>query len=193
MKKQLGPKPIIFPTPILVVGTYDENEKPNGMAVAWGGVCSSEPPAVTIAVRKQRKTYDNLCKNMAFTVNIPNEGLMEEADFFGVVSGKKLDKFEHSGLTPVKGQHVNAPYIEEFPLSLECKVISSTEIGQHVVFIGEIINMIADESVVDEKGNLDAAKVGAIGYDPAGSNYTSPGKIIGKAFKVGLAILKKNE
>ncbi|HZK01349.1 MAG TPA: flavin reductase family protein [Anaerovoracaceae bacterium] len=193
MKKELGAKPIVFPTPVLIIGTYNDDGTPNAMNVAWGGICGSEPPAVMIAVRKERKTYENLCRCGEFTVNIPNENLMEAADFFGIASGKTVDKFQAAGVKAVKGKHVNAPYIEEFPVNVECRLLDKLEIGLHVIFIGEILNVMADDAVLGDEGKIDVAKVGAIGFDPAARNYTATGKVVGKAFSAGLPILKSTE
>ncbi len=191
MKKEIGAKPIIFPTPVLIIGTYNEDGTPNAMNVAWGGICGSVPPAVSIAVRKERKTYENICSRKAFTVNIPNEDLMDEADFFGVVSGKKMNKFDHVDLKTVKAENVDAPYIEEFPVVAECKVLESIEVGEHVIIIGEIVNVLAEDSVLNEKGVIDVEKVNAIGFDPADNCYTTTGKVVGKAFSAGVPILKR--
>lgn len=191
MKREIGAEAIIFPTPVLIVGTYNEDGRPNAMNVAWGGICGSEPPAISIAIRKERKTYENICRSKVFTVNIPNEKLMEVADFFGIASGKEIDKFKYAGVTAKKAGHIDAPYIEEFPVCAECRLIKTTEIGKHVIFIGEIVNVLADDSVVGEKGIIDVEKVGAIGFDPAGNYYTATGQKVGKAFSAGLEILKQ--
>ncbi|GAB1476506.1 flavin reductase family protein [Bacillota bacterium] len=191
MKREIGAAPIIFPTPVLIVGTYNEDGRPNAMNVAWGGICSSEPPAISVAIRKERKTYENICRSKVFTINIPDESLMEAADFFGISSGKEIDKFQYAGVTAIKSGNIDAPYIEEFPVCAECKLISSTEIGKHVIFIGEIVNVLADERVIGAKGIIDVEKVGAIGFDPAGNNYTATGHVVGKAFSAGLNMLKQ--
>lgn len=190
MKKNLGAKDVIFPAPVLIVGTYDENGVPNAMNVAWGGLCSSTPPAVAISIRKERKTYQNILLKKAFTVNIANEAVMAEADYVGLVSGNKVNKFESGKITAVKAGHVDAPYIEEFPVSFECKVIDKLEVGQHMHIIGEIINIIADEAVLDEKGHVDVTKLKAIGYDPAGNQYIAASQVVGKAFSAGMPLMK---
>ena len=159
MKKSIGAETIIYPTPVLVVGTYNAEGKPNVMTAAWGGICCSSPPCVAIALRKATYTYGNIVQQGAFTINIPSEKHARYADYFGMASGKKTDKFDVSGLTPVKSALVNAPYIEEFPFALECKLIHKIEIGLHTQFIGEILDIKADEGVLDEKGMLDIEKV----------------------------------
>ena len=191
MKKNLGAKDLIFPAPVLIVGTYDENGTPNAMNVAWGGLCSSNPPAVAISIRAERKTYKNILSKKAFTVNIANEAVMAEADYFGLVSGNTANKFDNVNMTTVKAQHVDAPYIDEFPASFECKVLSITEIGKHMHVVGEIVNVIADEAVLDDAGSIDVTKLKAIGYDPSGNHYIAASQIVGKAFSVGIPLMKK--
>ncbi len=147
MKMSLGIGPLIFPTPAWVVGTYDKEGKPNAMTTAWGGICCSKPPCVGVSLQKIRYSYENIMARKAFTVNVPSETYVKEVDYFGVVSGRKVDKFAATGLTPVKSNLVDAPYIEEFPLVLECRVIHTIEIGLHTQFIGEIMDIKAEESV----------------------------------------------
>ena len=150
MKKSLGAKTLVYPTPVLVIGTYDNEGNPNAMTAAWEGICCSSPPCVTISVRKATYTYGNLMYKKAFTLNIPSESYVKEADYFGIVSGKKEDKFAKTGLTPVKSDIVDAPYISEFPVNLECKIIHVIEIGLHTQFIGEVMDVKIDDTI--EKG-----------------------------------------
>jgi flavin reductase (DIM6/NTAB) family NADH-FMN oxidoreductase RutF len=191
MKKSIGAKTIIYPTPILVVGTYDTAGKPNVMTVAWGGICCSSPPCVAISIRKATYTYGNIVQQSAFTVNIPSEKQARYADYFGMVSGKKTDKFEISGLTPVRSTLVNAPYIEEFPFALECKVIHQIEIGLHTQFIGEILDIRAEEKMLDEKGMLDIERVRPFFYAPEANTYYGMGQSLGAAFSIGQVVKKK--
>ena len=123
MKKSLGAKTILYPTPVLIVGTYDAAGKPNAMTAAWGGICCSSPPCVAVSLRKATYTYGNIAQQGGFTINIPSEKHVLEADYFGLMSGKKTDKFAESGLTPVRSDLVNAPYIAEFPFVLECRLL----------------------------------------------------------------------
>lgn len=191
MKKDLGAKDILFPTPVLIVGTYDKDGTPNAMNVAWGGLCSSTPPAIAISIRPERKTYQNILEKRAFTVNVASEAVMAEADYFGLVSGNEARKLDHVSVTPVKAEHVDAPYLAEFPLALECRVMEILNVGRHAHIIGEIINIVADEAVLDEKGHVDVTKLKAIGYDPAGNHYVAASEIVGAAFSAGLALAKK--
>src|SRR4030066_2352802 len=123
MKKSMGAKTLVFPTPVWVVGTYDQAGKPNMMTVAWGGICCSMPPCIAVSLRKATYTYGSLMERKAFTVNVPSEDYVKEADYIGLASGRDVDKFAATGLTAVKSDLVDAPYVKEFPLILECKVI----------------------------------------------------------------------
>jgi len=185
MKKSLGAKTILFPTPVLIVGSYDAKAFPNMMNVAWGGIAGSEPPCVTISVRDHRKTYENILAKKAFTVNIPSEKYMKEADYVGIVSGKTEDKFKATGLTPVKSDLVDAPYIKEFPLVMECVLKESHNLGIHTQFIGEIKDVKVDESALNVKGFPDPEKMKAFMFDPGTSAYYATGKFLGQAFTVG--------
>jgi len=193
MKKSIGAKTIIYPTPVLIVGTYDAAGKPNVMTVAWGGICCSSPPCIAISLRKATYTYGNIVQSGAFTISIPSERHAPYADYFGMVSGKKTDKFEASGLTPVKSTLVNAPYIKEFPLVLECKVIHQIEIGLHIQFIGEILDVKAEGDVLDKKGKLDIEKVRPFFYVPESNTYYRMGEYLGEAFSIGQDVKKKSK
>lgn len=188
MKTSIGAKTIVYPTPVFIVGTYDQAGKPNAMTAAWGGICCSSPPCVAISLRKARYTYGNIVARKAFTINIPSETYVREADYFGIVSGKNEDKFATTGLTPVRSELVDAPYIEEFPFALECKLFQTVEIGVHVQFIGEIVDIKADESVQGENGALDIEKVKPILFAPADNAYYGVGEFLGKAFSIGKQI-----
>ena len=185
MKKSMGAKTILYPTPVLVVGTYDNAGKPNVMTAAWGGICCSAPPCVAISLRKATYTYSNLIENRAFTINIPSEKQARYADYFGLVSGKNTDKFAISGLTPTRSTLVNAPYIEEFPFALECRVVHQFEIGLHTQFIGEIMDIKAEDNMLNEQGVLDIEKVKPFFYAPEANNYYRMGSLLGAAFSIG--------
>lgn len=193
MKKNMGANTLAFPTPVFIVTTYNNDGTPNAMNVAWGGVAASVPPAVAISIREERKTYENIDSKGVFVVNIADEAHMAEADYFGLVSGNEANKFENVDVTAVKATHVDAPYIDEFPVALECKVMSTQNIGGHMHIIGEIVNVVADEAVLNEKGIIDVEKVKAIAYDPSDNNYTAASSIVGKAFSAGLPIMNKDK
>jgi flavin reductase (DIM6/NTAB) family NADH-FMN oxidoreductase RutF len=192
MKKSIGAKTIIYPTPVLVVGTYDAAGKPNVMTAAWGSICCSSPPCVAVALRKATYTYGNIVQQGAFTINIPSDKHARYADYFGTVSGKNTDKFDVSGLTAVRSTLVNAPYIEEFPFALECKLIQQIEIGLHTQFIGEILDIKADEGALDEKGVLDIEKVRPFFYAPEAGSYYRMGEFLGSARSIGRDVIKKS-
>ncbi|HSL98547.1 MAG TPA: flavin reductase family protein [Candidatus Limnocylindria bacterium] len=200
MKKSFGAKTLVFPTPVWVVGSYDKQGKPNVMAVAWGGICCSNPPCVAVSLRKATYTYGNILKWKAFTVNVPSETHAREADYIGTASGRNVDKFAATGLTPVRSQFVDAPYVREFPLVLECRLLRTVEIGLHTQFIGEIVDVKADESVIssdiDEsvlgaEGLPDIEKVKPMVYSPEVGRYHGIGKNLGKAYSIGKTIGKK--
>ena len=185
MKQSFGAKTILFPTPVLIIGSYDEQGRPNLMNVAWGGICSSQPPSVAISVRPARQTHHNIVTSQAFTVNIPSIDQVKAADYVGIYSGRTEDKFAALGLTAVRGEWVNAPYVEEFPLALECKVTHTFEFGVHTQFIGEILDVKVDQRVLDESGNIDITKVQPFIFSPSDAGYYRIGEFIGKAFSIG--------
>jgi flavin reductase (DIM6/NTAB) family NADH-FMN oxidoreductase RutF len=185
MKKTLGARTLVYPTPTWVVGTYDKDEKPNGATVAWGGVCCSRPPCVAISLRKATYTHGSLTLRRAFTVNVPSQGQVREADYFGIATGREVDKFSAAGLTPVRSEIVDAPYIEEFPLILECRLLHTHELGLHTQFVGQILDVKADQSVLGSDGLPDMEKVRPIIFAPDTQLYYGVGEYLGQAFKVG--------
>lgn len=184
MKKSLGAGIYALPTPAWVVGSYDENGKANAMTIAWGGVSCSKPPCLSISLRQATYTYGCIMERGAFTVNIPSEEHAVETDYFGMASGKDEDKFARTGLTAVKGRSVDAPYIEEFPLAVECKLLHTIEIGLHTQFIGEIVDVLAEEAVL-VGGNPTMDKVLPILYGTSTKSYFRTGSYLGKAFSIG--------
>jgi len=188
MKKSIGPKSIVYPTPVFVVGTYDQSGNPNVMTAAWGGICCSLPPCVAISLRKATYTYGNIVERKAFTISIPPETYVKEADYFGIVSGRKENKFLRSGLTPVKSEVVDAPYVQEFPFVLECRLLHTLEIGLHTQFVGEIMDIKIDEDVIGEKGLPDIQKIKPIIFAPDIRTYHGVGNYLGKAFSIGKEI-----
>jgi flavin reductase (DIM6/NTAB) family NADH-FMN oxidoreductase RutF len=190
MKKSIGAKTIVYPTPVFIVGTYDKSERPDAMAAAWGGISCSKPPCVSISLQKHRYTLENIMERKAFTINIPSEYYVDEADYFGIVSGRDNDKFSESGLTPVKSDIVDAPYIKEFPLILECKLFHKVDLGMHIQVTGEIMDVKMDEEVADSNGVPDITKIKPFMYDPAAVSYYGVGKKLGNAFNLGNKIKK---
>lgn len=188
MKESLGPKTIVYPAPVFVVGTYDKEGKPNAMTASWGGICCSRPPCVAVSLRKATYSYWNIVERKAFTVNIPSETHIRQADYFGMASGKAEDKLAVAGFQPVRSGLVDAPYIEEFLFVLECDLLQTVEIGLHTQFIGEIRDVKADTSVLDEKGLPDIKRVKPILYAPESSLYYGIGEFLGKAFSIGRGV-----
>jgi len=185
MKKSIGAKTIVYPTPVFVVGTYDENERPNVMTVAWGGICCSKPPCVAVSLRKATYSHGNILRRKAFTVSIPSENHVRQADYFGMASGRKEDKFSATGLTPVKSELVDAPYVEEFPLVLECKLLHTFELRLHTQFVGEIMDVKADPSVLNQQGLPDIEKIRPLLFAPETQRYHGVGQFLGEAFSIG--------
>jgi flavin reductase (DIM6/NTAB) family NADH-FMN oxidoreductase RutF len=185
MKKSIGAKPMVYPTPVFVVGTYDKAGRPNVMTAAWAGICCSRPPCVSVSLRKATYTYSNIIEHRAFTISIPSQDHIKQVDYFGMVSGKNKDKFSATGLTPVKSELVNAPYVEEFSFVLECKLLHTFEIGLHTQFIGEILDIKAEEAVLGENGLPAIEKVKPFLYAPEYRTYYGVGEFLGKAYSIG--------
>ena len=185
MKTSLGAKTILYPCPVLIIGSYDADGNPNIMNVAWGGICCSKPPCVNISLRKATYTYGNIMLRQAFTVNIPSTDHVREADYVGLYTGAEEDKFAALGLTPLKSELVDAPLVRDFPLNLECRVVHTAELGLHTLFVGEIMDVKADESILAEDGKPDVEKLRPFLYAVDNRSYRSFGGEIGTAFSIG--------
>ena len=185
MKKSLGAKTLLFPTPVLLVGSYDEEGNPNLMTASWGGICCSQPPCIAVSLRKATYTYAAIVKRKAFTIGVASEERMVEADYVGIVSGSDFDKFTHLGLTPVHSKVVDAPYAAEFPLVLECRLLHTLEIGLHTQFVGEIVDVKADPNVLAADGLPDIMKIKPLIFDTGHRGYHGVGPLLGLAFTVG--------
>ncbi|MDI9370889.1 MAG: flavin reductase family protein [Synergistota bacterium] len=185
-------KPLpVYPAPVFLVGVYDEESRPSGMIAAWGGVCCSEPPCISIAVQRSRHSFGGIEARKAFTVNIPSEAQAAQADYFGIFSGRDRDKFAAAGLTPKRGELVDAPLVEEFPISFECEVVHSAELGSHVLFVGKVVRTWALEECLNDKGQPDPLKVRPLVFAPQYGLYYGLGdKPVADAFSVGKSIEK---
>ncbi len=181
MKRSLGPQSILYPTPTVVVCTYDPEGRPNMMTAAWAGVACSSPAMVTVSLREATYSHGNIAMRKAFTMGIPSEDQWREADHVGMVSGRNTLKFKTTGLTPKRSEHVDAPYVEEFPVTLECKLFQTHELGLHTQYVGEIMNVLVDEEVLDENDNVDIERLRPIIFSPGTSVYHGVGQILGKA------------
>ena len=185
MKRSLGRKTLVVPAPVWVVGTYDDEEKPNIMTAAWSGICCSKPPAVCVSLREATYTYGNIVAREALTVNVPSVDFAKQTDYVGIASGRDEDKFSVAGLTPVRSELVDAPYVAEFPLSLECRLIHTLKIGLHTLFVGEIVDVKADEAVLNEKDRPAIEKVRPFVFSVGEQTYHAIGDVAGPAFNMG--------
>lgn len=188
MKRSLGAKTLTYPTPTWIVGSYDKQGKPNGMTAAWGGICCSDPPCVAVSLRKATYSYGSLMERKAFTISVPSQSQVKVADYFGLVSGRDTDKFAATGLTAVDSELVDAPYVKECSLVLECKVLQHFDLGLHTQFVGEILDVKADEEVLDASGMPDILKALPIIFSPGNRVYYGIGALLGHAFAVGKEI-----
>jgi flavin reductase (DIM6/NTAB) family NADH-FMN oxidoreductase RutF len=186
MKLSLPAQPILLPSPVLVVGTYGADGKPNIMTAAWGGIACSKPPCISVSLREVTLTHHNIKQAEAFTVNIPSERHLKEADFVGLVSGRDHDKFKETHLTPEKSKLVNAPLVAEFSYSLECRLVRQVELGLHTMFVGEIVGMVAASEVLSPRQLPDIEKVRPMLWGSFGTmGYYGIGEKLGAAFSVG--------
>ncbi len=191
MKLSLPAQPILLPSPVLIIGTYGSDGKPNIMNAAWGGIVSSNPPCISVSLREATLSFHNIIQTKAFTVNIPSQKYFKEADYVGLVSGKEHDKFQETRLTPIPSNLVNAPTVNEFPYALECRLIKQVECGSHTIFIGEIVGLVADSEVLNPKQLPDIDKVRPMLFGSFGSMaYFAIGDKLGNAFSVGKELLQ---
>lgn len=182
MRKNFGAKAILYPMPVLIIGSYDENGIPNAMNAAWGGI--SEETEISICVSDTHKTAENIIKKGAFTVSIADRKNLIAADYVGIVSGNKEPcKTQKCAWTAEKSEFVDAPLFKELPMALECRLKSyDTESCR---LVGEIVNVCADESILDADGKVDLEKFSPITYDPMHHTYRALGEVVGKAFSDG--------
>jgi len=180
MVKNLGAKPYVFPQPVLIIATYDESGVPNAMNAAWGGIVGENEIMIDLS---EHKTTENLRLQRAFTVSIGDREHVVACDYVGIVSGKKVpDKLSRAGFSVRKSEHVNAPIINELPLTLECRLKSVSADGK---YLGEIVGVLADERILGEDGEVDLGKFHPITYDPARYGYYALGEKVGQAFSDG--------
>lgn len=185
MRKNLKAKAYVYPLPVLIVGTYDENGVPDAMNAAWGTVCDTAQ--VSICLSATHKTVENLRKTKVFTVAIADAKNVVPADFVGVVSANNVpDKLAKTGWHITKGAFVNAPVIEELPLVLECKLVNYDE--ETEICIGEVVNVSVDERILDANGKIDLTKFEPICYDCDTHGYYKLGEKVGQAFFDGLKL-----
>lgn len=184
MRKNLGANPYVYPQPVLIVASYGEDGTPDAMNVAYGGIVNSNRIQINIGVR--HKTSDNIKARQAFTVGIADEKNLVSADYVGIVSGHDVpDKVEKSDFHVIKSAFVDAPVIQELPISLECKVEEIKQYNATLRIVAEIVNVNVDENILNEEGKIDPAKLHAISYDPANHAYLKLGEKVGTAFSDG--------
>lgn len=184
MKKvEVQPTTVLHPHPVLLVGTFGADGKPNLMNAAWGGICCSAPPCVAVSLREATLTYHNILHSQAFSVGIPSRRQVAIADYVGVVSGRDRDKFADTGLTALTSTKVRAPIAAELPFALECKLAAHHKLGQHTLFVGEIVGILADEDVLGARGVPDIEKTDAILWGGFGNrHYFAVGDKLIRAF-----------
>ena len=185
MRKNFGAKPICYPQPVFILAAYDENGIPNAMNAAWGGI--SEEEEISICVSPDHKTTLNILYKKAFTVSMATADQMVACDYVGIVSGNKVpDKFAKAGFHATKSQFVDAPLIDELPMAMECELVSYDP--ETCRLVGRIVNVSAEEAVLNEKGKVDPMKLRPITFDPMNNAYLVLGEKVGNAFKDGLQI-----
>ena len=184
MRINFGPKTWLYPMPVLIVGTYDENGTPNAMNAAWGGIYDTN--LVMVCLADDHKTTENIKKTGAFSLSFATAKTVVPCDYVGIVSANDVpDKFEKAGFHAVRSEFVNAPIIEELPMTVECKLLKFNEDG---ICIGEIVNVSADECILDENGKVDAKKLDPIVYDSVTHAYWNFGERVSRAFSDGKKI-----
>lgn len=190
MKKDLGVVQAVYPMPVLMVASYDENEKVNVMNVAWGQICDDDK--IILFIGEGKKTWLNIKASKAFTVALADKAHMEAADFFGIASGNRIDdKFERTGYHAVKSDKVNAPVIEEFPVVMECELLDILNTEYVSGIVGKIVNVKAEEKVLSENGKVDPAKLDALMFDQFQHGYYVTGEKVGTAWNAGVPLMKK--
>ena len=189
MKKNLGVIQAVFPMPVLIVAAYDENGTVQSMNAAWGQICNSD--RIALFIDEDHATTQALLESKAFTVALADQAHMDVADYLGIATGNKLpDKFARTGYHAVKSEHVNAPIIEEFPVTLECELAETVNTKTMIGVVGRIVNVSADEKVLDEKGKVDVSKLNALIFDQFRHGYYVSGKRVGQAWNAGAPLMK---
>ena len=184
MRKNFGVKNWLYPMPVFIVGSYDENGVPNAMNAAWGGIYDTN--LVMVCLADDHKTTDNIKKSGGFTISFATSATVVSCDYVGIVSGNdEPNKFSKAGFHATRSSLVNAPIIDELPMCVECRLLKFNEDG---ICIGEILNVSADESILDGEGRIDAKKLDPIIYDSVSHAYWNFGEKVGQAFSDGKKI-----
>ncbi len=185
MRKNFGAKPWTYPQPVFIIATYDENGVPDAMNAAWGGI--SDDKQLSICLSPGHKTVQNILKRGAFTVSMANVSHVVACDYVGITSGNDVpDKFSHAGFHATKSEFVDAPLIDELPMAVECKLVRYD--AESCLMVGEIVNVCADEKILDQEGKIDPDKLAPILFDPVHNTYRKVGEKVGNAFRDGLQL-----
>lgn len=185
MRKNFGAKPYTYPQPVLIIASYDENGTPDAMNAAWGGI--SDDTQISMCLSAGHKTVKNILKRKAFTVSMADAAHVAACDYVGIVSANDVpDKLEKAGFHTTRSEFVDAPLIDELPMALECRLVSYDE--ESCRMVGEIVNVSAEEGVLDENGKIDPGKLQPITFDPVNNAYLKLGEKVGNAFRDGLAL-----
>ena len=185
MRKNFGAKPYTYPQPVLIIASYDENGTPDAMNAAWGGI--SDDTQISMCLSAGHKTVKNILKRKAFTVSMADAAHVAACDYVGIISANDVpDKLEKAGFHTTRSEFVDAPLIDELPMALECRLVSYDE--ESCRMVGEIVNVSAEEGVLDENGKIDPQKLQPITFDPVNNAYLKLGEKVGNAFRDGLAL-----
>ena len=185
MRKNFGAKPYTYPQPVLIIASYDENGTPDAMNAAWGGI--SDDTQISMCLSAGHKTVKNILKRKAFTVSMADAAHVAACDYVGIISANDVpDKLEKAGFHTTRSEFVDAPLIDELPMTLECRLVTYDE--ESCRMVGEIVNVSAEESVLDENGKIDPQKLQPITFDPVNNAYLKLGEKVGNAFRDGLAL-----
>lgn len=185
-KQHWKPGNMLNPVPAVMVSVTDKDGRSNIITVAWAGTVCTNPPMVSISVRPSRYSYKMIQDTGEFVINLTNESLVKACDYCGVVSGRGVDKFKKTGLTPIPMEHVRAMGIGESPVNMECRVTEKRELGSHTMFIAEVVGVTVDDSYMDETGKFHINESGLVMYSHG--EYFALGKNLGK---FGFSVKKK--
>lgn len=177
-KKQLKPYEALYPVPVVLVSCQDKNSKPNIITIAWAGTVCSDPPSLSISIRPSRYSHKIIKETSEFVVNIPDEKHIIETDYCGITSGRDVDKFRHTKFTPIAASKISAPFINECPVNIECRVKDIINIGTHDMFLAQIVAVNADEEILNSFNGIDYTKVKPVVYNQG--QYWSLNKRIGE-------------
>ena len=178
-KKQLPPDTLLNPMPVVMACCQLPGQKPNLITLAWAGIASSKPATISVAIRPSRYSFEIINQTREFVIVVPNEGMIEAVDYCGCVSGRDVDKFKETGLTPEPAVHVAPPLVVQAPINLECKVSRILDLGAHHLFLGEVVCVHVDEAVMSEGKKIDVDLSSPVVYSYAAHEYRALGKPLG--------------